>query len=182
MQHHFAQALADVETLAEARHQVIETLAKVKADTHAHLGYVSGIITSDGDEYIERNIQRLAAHTQRIRSEQSFPIFSATDVFTPEIFERLAEMHLSRQQREAHFVDFWQGILASGHVTHAYFTPRWEQSAGARDEHETAKRLGLVIEYVDTIESTASETALLSEPALAKDWNRPKEDIAWQDL
>jgi hypothetical protein len=28
----------------------------------------------------------------------------------------------------------------------------------------------------------ASETALLSEVALAKDWNRPEEDAAWQQF
>ena len=27
-----------------------------------------------------------------------------------------------------------------------------------------------------------SETALLSEPALAEDWNRPEEDAAWSHL
>ena len=27
-----------------------------------------------------------------------------------------------------------------------------------------------------------SETALLSEPALAEDWNRPEEDVAWSHL
>lgn len=27
-----------------------------------------------------------------------------------------------------------------------------------------------------------SETALLSEAALAEDWNRPEEDAAWSDL
>lgn len=27
-----------------------------------------------------------------------------------------------------------------------------------------------------------SETALLSEPALAEDWNRPEEDAAWAHL
>ncbi|HUT34410.1 MAG TPA: hypothetical protein VNE39_13070 [Planctomycetota bacterium] len=26
------------------------------------------------------------------------------------------------------------------------------------------------------------ETALLSEPALAEDWNRPEEDVAWSHL
>jgi hypothetical protein len=29
---------------------------------------------------------------------------------------------------------------------------------------------------------SASETALLSEAALATDWNRPEEDAAWADL
>lgn len=28
----------------------------------------------------------------------------------------------------------------------------------------------------------ADETALLSEPALARDWNRPEEDAAWSHL
>ena len=27
-----------------------------------------------------------------------------------------------------------------------------------------------------------SETALLSEPSLAKDWSRPEEDVAWSSL
>ncbi len=31
-------------------------------------------------------------------------------------------------------------------------------------------------------EEEVMETALLSEPALAKDWNRPEEDAAWQHL
>lgn len=30
--------------------------------------------------------------------------------------------------------------------------------------------------------STFSDTALLSEPALARDWNRPEEDEAWSHL
>ena len=30
--------------------------------------------------------------------------------------------------------------------------------------------------------ATISETALLSEPALAEDWNRPEEDAAWSHL
>jgi hypothetical protein len=30
--------------------------------------------------------------------------------------------------------------------------------------------------------AAACETALLSEPALAKDWNRPEEDAAWSHL
>ena len=31
-------------------------------------------------------------------------------------------------------------------------------------------------------EPAASETAVLSEAALATDWNRPEEDAAWADL
>ena len=42
----------------------------------------------------------------------------------------------------------------------------------------------VLITFLD--ETTESEgtldTALLSEPALAEDWNRPEEDEAWQHL
>jgi len=31
-------------------------------------------------------------------------------------------------------------------------------------------------------EPTAEEVSLLSEPALAEDWNRPEEDAAWSHL
>lgn len=31
-------------------------------------------------------------------------------------------------------------------------------------------------------EPAVAETALLSEPALAEDWNRPEEDAAWSHL
>lgn len=46
----------------------------------------------------------------------------------------------------------------------------------------TAKRRAIVIilEHQPTI--SIPETALLSEPALADDWNRSKEDEAWSHL
>ena len=35
---------------------------------------------------------------------------------------------------------------------------------------------------ITVIEPELADTALLSEPALAADWNRPEEDAAWSDL
>ncbi len=35
---------------------------------------------------------------------------------------------------------------------------------------------------ITVVESGPSETALLSEAALAEDWNRPEEDAAWSHL
>jgi hypothetical protein len=37
-----------------------------------------------------------------------------------------------------------------------------------------------IVTIVD--EPAIAETALLSEPALAEDWNRPEEDAAWSHL
>ena len=44
----------------------------------------------------------------------------------------------------------------------------------------TCRALVVILEPQDT--ATLAETALLTEPALAEDWNRPEEDAAWSHL
>jgi hypothetical protein len=46
----------------------------------------------------------------------------------------------------------------------------------------TARRALVTILEYEPIDNSISETALLSEPALAEDWNRPEEDAAWSHL
>jgi hypothetical protein len=48
--------------------------------------------------------------------------------------------------------------------------------------HLSSTRRGLVTILDETHPIAAPETALLSEPALAADWNRPEEDAAWSHL
>lgn len=43
-------------------------------------------------------------------------------------------------------------------------------------------RRAFVTILADELPRDVSETALLSEPALAVDWNRPEEDEAWSHL
>ena len=43
-------------------------------------------------------------------------------------------------------------------------------------------RRALVTILEDAAIVSSEQTALLSEPALAKDWNRPEEDDAWSHL
>lgn len=45
-----------------------------------------------------------------------------------------------------------------------------------------APRRALVIVLDEKPAALANETTLLSEPALANDWNRPEEDAAWDYL
>jgi hypothetical protein len=40
----------------------------------------------------------------------------------------------------------------------------------------------LVLDDVNSLESHPMETALLSQQALAEDWDRPEEDEAWKHL
>ena len=48
--------------------------------------------------------------------------------------------------------------------------------------HLPAVRRALVIILEEEPAINVSETALLSEPALAEDWSRPEEDEAWSHL
>lgn len=46
----------------------------------------------------------------------------------------------------------------------------------------SAPRRAVVTIFDEDRASKIDETALLSEPALAQDWNRPEEDAAWSYL
>ena len=46
----------------------------------------------------------------------------------------------------------------------------------------TGARRALVTILDEAPDTTRHETALLSEAALAEDWNRPEEDAAWSHL
>lgn len=48
--------------------------------------------------------------------------------------------------------------------------------------HLPAARRALITILEDPMAAGASENALLSEAALAEDWNRPEEDEAWSYL
>lgn len=50
------------------------------------------------------------------------------------------------------------------------------------DVHLPATRRALVTILEDEPAERTGETALLSEAALAEDWNRPEEDEAWSHL
>ena len=52
----------------------------------------------------------------------------------------------------------------------------------AKPVHLDRSHRALVIIMPDEVNSAASECALLSEAALAEDWNNPEEDAAWQHL
>jgi hypothetical protein len=128
------------QTFDEIKFAVIKALEEVKSLTDCErIGYVSGIISSDGPEYMQRNMEILAEHVNKLRQENDFPIFGPTDVFNDEIHERIKAHEIPVQR----WFDFWRDILGSGNITDIFMTPRWEESTGALDEYHTAVRLGL---------------------------------------
>jgi hypothetical protein len=48
--------------------------------------------------------------------------------------------------------------------------------------HLSSEHRALVTILESELPANMSETALLSEAALAEDWNRPEEDVAWSHL
>lgn len=88
------------------------------------IGYVAGIINSDGQKYFEINRKKLVNHAKKLRRIHKFSIFSAVDVFSSEVYERLEEWKLPFNEREAKVRAFWRKILKSGHITDIFLTPR----------------------------------------------------------
>ena len=136
-------------TLQEVRDAVIQSCGKVTEQSPGiRIGYVAGIITGDGPEYIQTNREILMKFTEDTRRSVDFPIFSAIDVFSNSVYTRLGG--LESIESEGHdFRKFWRDILESGRITDIFMTPRWEQSGGATDEHDTALALKLRIHYLE---------------------------------
>lgn len=88
------------------------------------------------------------AYVEKLRRVHKFPMFSAVDVFSDNIYAQLEEMALSFEKREVKIRSFWRQIFKSGYVTDIFMAPRWDKSKGATDEHETAKQIGLKIHYI----------------------------------
>ena len=141
-------AVNDAKNLAEIRTALLQLFQNIKQqENQSQIGYVAGILYSDGPEYFERNRQLLAKRTEMIRSTQTFPIFSAYDIFSDGIYDQIEERKLSVQDARDIFIQFWRDILGSGLISDIFMTPRWEFSEGAKDEHQTAQKFGLTIHY-----------------------------------
>lgn len=143
-------SLKSAKTLHHVKRDLVKLFKTTKEKNNTiKIGYVAGIITSEGAEHFKVNRKRLADYVKKLRRIHKFPMFSAIDVFSSEVYERLVEWKLPFDEREVKARSFWRKILKSGHITDVFMTPRWEKSKGAVDEHETAKKIGLTIHYVE---------------------------------
>ncbi len=145
MKEKIKKGLSWAQTLAEVRIAVLEVLHQERK-TQEKLGYVSGIITSDGPSRMKENIVFLGQYTESLRKMHPFPLFSAVDVFDEDVYNRI-QMH---KVSEDEWLYFWRDILKSGHVTDVFMTPRWEHSKGATYEYNVAIEFGLSIHYFQT--------------------------------
>ena len=145
MRHHLQPFLDHVYQLDDVHPAVDHFFRQYQVDrADRRLGYVAGIITSDGPEQIPANLERLELYTDYLRTIHPFPLFACTDIFTTAVFDRVGAARLTSQE----WLVFWRKILHQGHVSDVFMTPRWEVSVGAQDEYTTAQELGLQIHFV----------------------------------
>lgn len=151
MNKHIYIEIKDATRLEHVRQGMLRAFEIVKsAGKYDKIGYVAGIVSSDGDHKIQENREKLEKYTRKLRSQLGYPVFSSVDVFGDNgVWNQLEEVEFDRELREEHFRKFWRDILKSGHVTDIFMTPRWRNSTGARDEHRTAKEMKIKIHLVD---------------------------------
>lgn len=147
MQAKILHALQEARSLAETRDLLLELFRAERSGGLTDIGYVSGMISSDGPEHIQRNRERLRAITEEVRQRENVAIFSAVDVFNDQLFPKLEVLGYPNED----WIQFWREILDTPErfVTSVFMTPRWEESRGARDEHEVALRMGITIYYTE---------------------------------
>ena len=149
MHKNIGPALKNIKSLIHIKEELVKLFETTKKKNGiSKIGYVAGIINSDGPKYFEINKKRLVSYVGKLRKIHKFPMFCAIDVFPIEVYSRLIEWTLPFHKREAKIRFFWREILKSGHVTDIFMIPRWDKSKGATDEHETAKQIGLKIHYL----------------------------------
>ncbi len=141
--------LKNTKNLVHVREELFKLFKATKNGKIIKIGYVAGIMNSDGPNFFVRNSKLLVNHAAKLRKMHKFPMFTAVDVFPEEIYKNLEEWRLSFEKREAKVRNFWRTILKSGYVTDVFMTPRWDKSKGATDEHKTAKKVGITIHYME---------------------------------
>ncbi len=119
---------------------LIGILSKIKRNNAERLGFVSGIISSDGERHIPANMEALNLYTEFYRDYTPFPVFSASDIFHP---WTVGKFNLTKPE----WSTFWTNILKSGNITDVFMTPRWNFSFGSIEEQKTAKELKLKLHY-----------------------------------
>ena len=124
MEQRLFAAINDCESMHDVLDIVKRLLKETKNGGHDRIGYVAGIISSDGPEHIAANFARLCQYSRAIRVRAEIPLISAGWVFPPDMFNRLNGAAMGEQ----FFYDFWEQVLRTGHITDMFFTPRWEVS------------------------------------------------------
>ena len=137
-----SKSVAETWTLAEAEEkftQALELISRTKPSEKIY--YVIGTVTSDGPEYIERNLKLLKDRSENVSNVLKGTVFSAADIFNNTLFDRFDAKGAVNQD----YLDLWEHVLKTGYITDIVRTPGWEKSGGASHENRIAKMTGIAI-------------------------------------
>ena len=146
MRSHLRDAAGLVRNFEDAYGHIVHALRKFRNEyNYPRIGYVSGILTSEGPHRVLQNREELIRLAGVLQEMHHFPIFTLQDIFTPETLRLLKEAgHTS-----LHYTDLATQVLQSGHITDTFFAPRWKISPTVCLEHDAAERFGLKIHYIE---------------------------------
>lgn len=140
------ESIVRVSTLDEVYAAIVGVFRYLREDLqYPRVGYVSGVVTSDGPAKIEENLARLHASAAQLQKTHTFPIFSPPDIFSKDVHSRVIQAGAKTED----FIQFWRSVLMSGYVTDIFMTRRWQESRGATDEHNIALQAGFRIHYLE---------------------------------
>ncbi|MCL5113988.1 MAG: hypothetical protein M1372_02350 [Patescibacteria group bacterium] len=108
IRHSFKNLLVNSTSLEQIYEEIIKFFADIRKQ-YEKIGYVSGIITSDGLDKIEYNRKKLMKYTKVLEEINNFPLFSAVDIFSDDIYLRIKEKDMEHNEREKKFAWFWGG-------------------------------------------------------------------------
>ena len=126
--------------MSESDKQKLKYLAQLEIDRITDLlgpvVRVCGPLTADGPAGYERNAARLL-QAEEVLKQKGYTVWD----FTP------SELVIQKYDfKHDDIVEcFHKPVLQSGLIKVAFFLPRWEQSSGARREHELCEELGVTI-------------------------------------
>lgn len=175
------ETAAHANTLDDLEQRVLSTLADYHNERgNGHIGFVSGIINSDGPEKRDGNLEALQRRTEAIRRRTSAPTFSAFDIMPADTQMRFTDINtLSHESRMARIRSFWNTILTSGYITDIFFTPGWERSTGSVQEFLTALGAHIAIHFTDDDGNESYPTMVNATHASVHYDPSPGTTIAW---
>ena len=138
----FHMALRQARTFEDVKKGSITTLDGLRKQGAERIGFVSGIITSEGAEHLDINVSRLDHYANLLRETLPFPIFCGIDLFPHELRSKL------EQQPECAWNAFWMNMIKSGRISDLFMAPKWEKSTGASIAYKAGREMGLNIHYI----------------------------------
>lgn len=132
----FALLLKETNTIPEITQQIIPFL---RSQHTKDLGFVTGILTSDGLDKLPHHKDQLLRFTQKIRQEVEYPVFSFPEIFAEQRREQIGYYTANADEIKL----FCRALITKSGVTKVFFTPGWERSSGCQDEYRIAFESGI---------------------------------------